>query len=456
MISEYFAQIIETFEEAICISDRTGKIVYLNNRHEQLTGIPRAEFIGKSVQEMVHCGLFDVVLNPEIVQSKHPATRLQSLSDGRRVVIDGFPVFDDSGNVVLVVTYTRDISKLSELKEQMNSQKELLEAYQKLQSQSNDFNKLPVVIQSKSMKALYGQLSNVAQTDATILLLGETGVGKDVFARKIHELSERSDKPFVKADCGSMPENLIETELFGYAPGTFSGGNKNGKIGLVEAASGGTLFLDEIGELPLLMQTRLLRLLQDKEILRVGATSPQKVDVRIVAATNKNLEEEVKEGHFRRDLYYRLMVALIDIPPLRKRKADILSLAHLFLDFYCKKYKRNISFTQATETALLNHSWPGNIRELENLILGCVVSSKKNAIDIGDLPFVPAPESAPTETANNGIALQGRTMKEILENVEKKVLQDGMERVGNMTKLARELGLDRTTVFRKLKKYDKK
>ncbi|WP_243547417.1 sigma-54 interaction domain-containing protein [Pseudodesulfovibrio tunisiensis] len=338
----------------------------------------------------------------------------------------------------------------------MNSQKELLEAYQKLQSQSNDFNKLPVVIQSKSMKALYGQLSNVAQTDATILLLGETGVGKDVFARKIHELSERSDKPFVKADCGSMPENLIETELFGYAPGTFSGGNKNGKIGLVEAASGGTLFLDEIGELPLLMQTRLLRLLQDKEILRVGATSPQKVDVRIVAATNKNLEEEVKEGHFRRDLYYRLMVALIDIPPLRKRKADILSLAHLFLDFYCKKYKRNISFTQATETALLNHSWPGNIRELENLILGCVVSSKKNAIDIGDLPFVPAPESAPTETANNGIALQGRTMKEILENVEKKVLQDGMERVGNMTKLARELGLDRTTVFRKLKKYDKK
>ncbi len=454
MINKYCSQIIETMEEAVSISDPDGVILYLNKRHELITGIPSFELLGKSVHELVRRGLFDVVLNPDIMRNKQSETRVQELGNGRKVVLDGHPVFDENEEVALVVTYLRDITKLAEMREQMSSQQELLEAYQKLQSFDSALEKVPPVVQSKPMKRLYGQLGIIAETDATVLLLGETGVGKDVFARKLHRLSDRADKAFVKADCGSMPENLIETELFGYAPGTFSGGNKNGKIGLIETASGGTLFLDEIGELPLLMQTKLLRLLQDREIVRVGATTPQDVNVRIVAATNKSLEKEVEAGRFRSDLYYRLKVAVIDIPPLRKRKADILPMARLFLKSFCQKYQRDITFTQETEDSLLNHTWPGNVRELENLILGCVVTSKKNIIEVADLPFSPTTEiRVSTGDGLDGMKISGKSMKNILDEVEKTIILNGMERVGNIAKLAKELNLDRTTVFRKLKKY---
>lgn len=455
MINKYWSRIFETLDEAVSISDADGVIIYLNKRHEAITGIPASELLGKPVQELVRRGLFDVVLNPGIIRNKQAETQVQEVACGRKLVLDGHPVLDENGEVALVVTYLRDITKLSELREQLASQQELLEAYQKLQSVGSSLEKVPPVVQSKSMKQLYGQLGIIAETDATVLLLGETGVGKDVFARRLHRLSERADKAFVKADCGSMPENLIETELFGYAPGTFSGGSKNGKIGLVEAASGGTLFLDEIGELPLLMQTKLLRLLQDKEVVRVGATTPQQVNVRIVAATNKNLEKEVEAGRFRSDLYYRLKVAVIDIPPLKKRRADILPLARVYLKVFCQKYQREVSFSPEAEDALLKHSWPGNVRELENLLLGCVVTSKKGVIEPSDLPFALAPEiRVSTGDGLGDLQVTGKSLKEILDEVEKSIILQGMERVGNIAKLARELKLDRTTVFRKLKKYE--
>ncbi|MEZ7195374.1 sigma-54 interaction domain-containing protein [Pseudodesulfovibrio karagichevae] len=455
MIEKYWSQIIETFDEAVSISDPDGIILYSNKRHEELTGIPGNELMGKSVHELVRRGLFDVVLNPGILRSKQPETQVQELGSGQKLVLDGHPVFDEDGNVALVITYLRDVTKLSELREQLASQQELLKAYQKMQSLDLTVDQMPTMVQSKTMKQLFGQLSIIAETDATVLLLGETGVGKDVFARRLHKLSPHADRPFIKADCGSMPKNLIETELFGYAPGTFSGGNKGGKMGLIEAASGGTLFLDEIGELPLLMQTKLLRLLQDREIVRVGATAPQKVNVRIVAATNKKLEKEVEAGRFRSDLYYRLKVAVIDIPPLRKRKADILSLVRVFLKFFCQKYRRDVTFSQAAENALLKHSWPGNVRELENLVLGCVVTSKKNVIEVTDLPFTPSAEiRVAGGDGLGGLDVSGKSMKEILAEVEKAVIQTGMKRVGNIAKLADELNLDRTTVFRKLKKYE--
>ncbi|WP_238528159.1 sigma-54 interaction domain-containing protein [Pseudodesulfovibrio mercurii] len=454
-VGKYWSQIIETLGEAVSISDPDGIILYSNRRHEELTGIPGDELMGKSVHELVRRGLFDVVLNPGILRSKQPETQVQELASGHKLVLDGHPVFDEKGNVALVITYLRDVTKLSEMREQLMSQQELLKAYQKMQSLDMTMDDMPTMVQSKAMKQLFGQLSIIAETDATVLLLGETGVGKDVFARRLHRLSDRSDKAFIKADCGSMPKNLIETELFGYAPGTFSGGNKGGKIGLIEAASGGTLFLDEIGELPLLMQTKLLRLLQDREIVRVGATTPLKVNVRIVAATNKNLKKEVEAGRFRSDLYYRLKVAVIEIPPLRKRKADILSLARLFLKFFSQKYRRDVTFSQEAENALLNHNWPGNVRELENLVLGCVVTSKKNVIELSDLPFATTAEvRLSAGEGTNGMEVTGKSMKEILDGVEKSIILRGMERVGNIAKLAKELQLDRTTVFRKLKKYE--
>ena len=371
MLQEYLDQLFDAFKEGICISDVEGTVVHLNRRHAEITGIPREEMLGHSVMEFVKRGRLDVVLNPEVMRTGQPATRVQTVSDGRKLILEANPVFGAQGKLVLCITFLRDVTMLSEMREQMSVQKELLEAFQQL-STAGDAQELsrktPKLFTSSAMIKLYGEVNTIAETDATVLLLGETGVGKDVIARRIHALSLRKNKTFIKVDCGSIPENLIETELFGYAAGTFSGASKTGKIGLIEAAAGGTLFLDEIGELPMPMQTRLLRFLQDWEIMRVGSTTPKQIDVRIVAATNKNLERAIARGEFRSDLYYRLKVAVIAIPPLRDRQADILPLARMFLRFYGSKYHRQLAFSEEAESLLLDYKWPGNIRELQNVV----------------------------------------------------------------------------------------
>lgn len=455
ILKKYFLSIIETFGEAICISDSNGIILYINNLHEELTGVQKKELIGKSVYELVNRGIFDIVLNPSIVKNKEPEMCIQSIANGHKVVLNGYPIFDENNNVALVVTYFRDTTKISQLRGKMQEQQELLEVYQQMQVGLN-LERVPVFIQSKVMRNLHKQMLIIAQTDATVLVLGETGVGKEVFVRKLHQSSARENKPFVKADCGSIPENLIETELFGYVPGTFSGANKQGKIGLIEAASGGTLFLDEIGDLPLTMQNKLLRILQDKEILRVGATIPQKIDVRIIAATNRDLEKEVKENKFRSDLYYRLNVAVIKIPPLRKRKVEILPLLQNFLLFFCNKYHRHITFSPATEKAFLAYNWPGNIRELENLVLSFVVGSVKTVINASDLPPNVLRNTQKYALETTDIFKEIKSLKEKIENFEKNVLQEAMGRLGNLSAIAEELKIDRTTAFRKMKKYGEK
>ena len=281
------------------------------------------------------------------------------------------------------------------------------------------------------MMKLYGEVNTIAETDATVLLLGETGVGKDVIARRIHSLSPRKNKTFISR-IGEHPGVPIETELFGYAAGTFSGGNKAGKIGLIEAASGGTLFLDEIGELPMSMQTRLLRFLQDWEIMRVGSTTPKPVDVRIIAATNKNLERAIARGEFRSDLYYRLKVAVIAIPPLRDRQADILPLARMFLRFYGSKYHRHLSFSDEAERLLLDYKWPGNVRELENLVQGLSVTCKNSVIRAPDMPITGAASKAAVSARKDApeFDLDGKTFKEIMKELENKVLSAMMARHG--------------------------
>jgi PAS domain S-box-containing protein len=457
ILKEYIEALLDSFGEAMAISDRNGIMLHVNKKHEELTGILHKDIIGKSALELVDRGIFDVVLNPEVVSTRQPATRMQKTADGRKLILEGNPVLGRDGQVALVVTFIRDITKVAELKEQMCSQKELLEAFRKLQDTGNKaLEKFPRLISSRAMKKLYAQISMLGDTDVTVLVQGETGAGKDVFARRLHEVSNRSSRPFIKTDCSSIPENLMETELFGYAPGTFSGANKQGKMGLVEAASEGTLFLDEIGELPLPMQAKLLRVLQDREVVRVGSTTPRKVDVRVVAATNKDLEQEVAKGRFRSDLYYRLKVAVITIPPLRKRRADILPLARGFLGYYAQKYQRDVVLAPDAEEALLAYHWPGNVRELENLILGCMITCDKQIIGARDLPItITTPESKSGEgTLLETLDVEGKTLKEILEQVEKRVIMDRMAKTGNMSAVARILGVDRSTIFRKMKRYE--
>lgn len=452
MLEQYIDQMCDAYTDAISISNRQGIIVLVNKKHAEYTGIPRREMLGKSVQSLVRDGVFDVVLNPQIIEEKKSTSAIQKVKNGRQLVLNGHPIFDEKGDVSYVITFIRDITALSSLKEEITRQRELLATFQSLGKEEA----APVVVNSPAMKKLFMQVKAIANTDATILLLGETGVGKDVISRTIHQKSLRAEKVFIKVDCGSIPENLIETELFGYIGGTFSGANKQGKVGLIEAASGGTLFLDEIGELPLHVQSRLLRFLQDKEVMRVGATTPKKVDARIVAATNRDLQQAVKKGTFRSDLYYRLKVAVLEIPPLRKRREDIIPMARTFLDYYNNKYEKKTALSQENEALLRNYSWPGNVRELENMMQRSVLMGTANGIDSSFFSFN-APVSASSDDGHiefNPIDIEGKSYKEIMRELESVVIMAGMKRYGTIAETAKHFQLDRSTVFRKVKEYE--
>ncbi|MBQ7585538.1 MAG: sigma 54-interacting transcriptional regulator [Desulfovibrionaceae bacterium] len=455
MLADYLDYLCDVLEDAMCITDAQGICVLVNRRHAEITGIKKEEILGKRVQDLVDLGLFDTVINSRIVKTGEEVSEVQKLANGKTIVLDGHPLKDPDGQVVYVVTILRDITSITNMRRDLQRQNELLETFQQLNSQDKSELKAPLIMHSKAMQDLYKGVGAIAETDVTVLLLGETGVGKDVIARRIHHESKRSKGPFVKVDCGSIPENLIETELFGYAPGSFSGASRHGKAGLVEAASSGTLFLDEIGELPLPMQSRLLRVLQDFEVMRVGATTPKNVDVRVIAATNKNLEHEVDQGRFRSDLYYRLRVAVLHIPPLRERQADILPLAQSFLKYYATRYNKKMRFSQNALDCMLSHSWPGNVRELENMIQGMVATAQHTVLEVEDLPHIGKIKKIKLPSSDYVLpSLDGRSLKDMLKEVEQILLAKGLEKYGSIAELARHFQQDRSTIFRKIKEME--
>lgn len=416
------------------------------------------EILGKNVADLKADGTFDAILNPEIVRTGRSSTSVQVNRNGRKLVLSGYPVFDADGTVVLVVTFVRDITVMASLKEQVAAQQQLIARYSEhIQSISRHgaSDGPSLVAESPGMKNLLSLLGRVAPTDATVLLQGETGVGKDILARKIHDSSLRREKPFFKLDCTTIPENLIESELFGYCPGAFSGAHPRGKIGFFEMADTGTLFLDEIGELPSSMQAKLLRILQDHEVVRVGSTEPRKVDVRIIAATNRNLEKDVRQGAFRSDLFYRLRVADIHIPPLRERPEDILPLAEHFLSVFCSKYKKWIRFSDETRQALIRHRWPGNVRELENTVQSLVITADKDVVEAGDLPgsFSGPSTGSWTKHPFPIDECDGKSLKAIMADIERDLLVNALKRFGTLGRVAEHFKVDRSTVFRKIKRY---
>lgn len=455
MFCDYIDQLYDTFSDAVCVSDNKGIVVLVNKRYSELTGLAKENVIGKHLEEMVKNGIFDTVLNARVVKSGENVTSVQHLYNGLVLMLDGHPIKDEQGKVIYVVTIIRDITALAELREVVTAQKELLETFHSHYDETArlEIPQYPRVLNSNAMRHLYGEASAIAGTDATVLLLGETGTGKDVMARHIHQTSKRVKGPFIKLDCGSIPENLIESELFGYTHGSFSGASRQGKAGLVEAANSGTLFLDEIGELPLALQSRLLRVLQDREVLRLGATTPKKVDVRVIAATNKDLEQEMQKGAFRKDLYYRLKVAVLNLPPLRQRKADILPLAQGFLNYYGKKYNKKGRLSPEVEQFLEHYIWPGNVRELENLIQGALLKCKDGIIKAKDLSGID--EKQPNDEKALPIwtlpSCNGPSFKKVIRDLEREIIEAGLKKYGSMEELAKNFQMDRSTIFRKLR-----
>ncbi|NLY40919.1 MAG: sigma 54-interacting transcriptional regulator [Desulfovibrionales bacterium] len=453
-VAKYFEDILDALPDGVFISDVSGITLRVNRMYEQLTGLKQEDVQGKQVRSLVENGIFDKILNPEIVRTGKPATHVQQLQNGKRLVLSGFPVFDERGTLRLVVTFVRDITMITRLNEQMDEQRQLIDHFHKQMAYiSNEQSKaLTPVYVSSAMQEVVTVLLTVAPTDASVLLLGETGVGKDVFARLTHARSNRQDKIFLKVDCGGISETLTESELFGYMPGAFTGASSKGKAGYFELADGGTVFLDEIGELPLSMQTRLLRVLQDGEIMRVGATRTSKVDVRIIAATNKNLAECVEQGTFRRDLYYRLNVAPVTIPPLRERPDDVRPLVEHFLHYYSSKYGKRMAMMDITMTLLTYHQWPGNVRELQNVVHGLVITNKGSHISPRDLPPHLREDGAQDMSYCDALLSGGRPLKQIMGDMERDFLQQAIALHGSVQKVADLFQVDRSTIFRKIQK----
>ena len=359
---------------------------------------------------------------------------------------------DDKGQLCLVVTFARDITVLTQLQEEMTAQKKLIEQFHDRLAflAREQTRELVPVFESREMKEVMSLVERFASSDATVLILGETGVGKDVVARLTHELSPRKEKMFLKVDCGGISESLTESELFGYMPGAFTGAGNKGKSGYFEMADGGTVFLDEIGELSLAMQTRLLRVLQDGEIMRVGSSKPRKVNVRIIAATNRNLAERVEKGLFRRDLYYRLNVAVVNIPPLRERPDDIQPLVTHFLNMFTSKYRKHMNLTPGLMEALRQYSWPGNVRELQNLMHSIVITKDHGPLSVKDLPrHMTGNENEELFFPDDGINYE-RPLKDIMADIERGILRKALKVHGSVQKVAEVFKVNRSTIFRKL------
>ncbi|MEP9405288.1 sigma 54-interacting transcriptional regulator [Peribacillus frigoritolerans] len=442
--------IIENSYDGIYITDQDGITLYTNSAIERITGIPKEYYIGKSVDQLIKRGILNASVTHKVVKLRRTVSVVQDNFAGKETLITGSPVFNAEGEIEQVVTNIRDLSDLNELMHELTKANALNNQYkQEIEKLRKITSKDGVVFVSDKMKMIYEIAERISDIDATVLILGETGVGKDVLARNIYNRSIRSKKgDFIKINCGAIPADLLESELFGYEGGAFTGANQKGKPGMFELAESGILFLDEVGELPLQLQVKLLRALQEREIQRIGGTKPKKIDVRIIAATNRNLSEMVKSGDFREDLFYRLNVIPITIPPLRERREDILALTDLFLTKANEQYKFSKEIDSRLKEYFYQHDWPGNVRELINIVERLVVLTDNRILSINDLPEEYQPENRNQPNLNATL-----TLKEAVERAEKEILTKAAQTYQTTYEIAEALESSQATIVRKLKKY---
>ena len=452
--NEFLDTVIEHSFDGIFITDGNANTLKVNHSYLLISGLKKSEVIGHNMKELVQNKVISVSGSLMALGEKLPVTLHQEFKTGKQALITSTPIFNEKEEIILIITNVRDITELYRLKEAAaQSKKTEQKLRQELQHVKNDtLNKCCMVAKDPKTLKVISMLDKVAPLDTTVILLGETGVGKEVFAKYIYQNSQRKDKPFIKVNCGAIPENLVESELFGYEKGAFTGADKNGKIGLFELANTGTIFLDEVGELPPAIQVKLLRVLQEQEFERIGGRKPVKVDVRVLAATNRNLEEMVKQNTFRQDLYYRLMIFPVKIPPLRERKDDILPLAQLFIDGLNKKYGFKKQLSNISARMLLSYHWPGNIRELRNIIERAVIINNGDEISPDALSLFTPPDRS---MAPSHVLDPSKDLKTALEELELEYINHAYETYGNVREAAASLGMTPSTFVRKRQKYKK-
>lgn len=453
--AEILLEMMEASFDGIWITDGSGRILFVNSANAKLLGVQRSDLEGKATEELQKEGVFMTSAILDVIKERKQVSRVcQNPRTNLTVLATATPIFDSNGDIQYIFNNVRDITALNQMQDQLQEKDEIIrQQSSKLENMRIKLGVGTIIANSKPFSQVVELAQRAAAFDAaTVLILGESGTGKEVISELIVNSSPRRSKPYLQLNCSSIPDTLIESELFGYEKGAFTGADTKGRKGIFEAADGGTVFLDEIGDLPLHMQAKFLRVLQQKRIIRVGGTTPIDLDVRIIAATNRNLKQMVKEGLFREDLYYRLNVVPINIPPLRERKDDILPLAKHFLMVTNRKYHTNKAIAPDAISVLESYAWPGNVRELENLIESLVITSLEDNLH-GNTFAERLQIAIDSNSLREGAPLC--TLKETLENAERDAIQQALQACGSIRKAAAVLGVNPSTIVRKQQSYQK-
>ena len=445
--------IINSLSDGIYLADANGTFVAINDIAAELEGIDPTEYLGKNAFALVEHGILkkNEVITLKVLEQKTPVHQYKESHNNRKIMVTGIPIFKE-GELFRILIQERDITGITKLQQRLN---ELTKLKSKIEDELSVMTMVKngtagIVYRSKEIKYILQTCTRIANVDTTVLITGESGTGKGVFARYIHSCSSRNNHKFIKIDCTSIPENLFESELFGYEPGSFTGAHKGGKSGLIELADEGTLFIDEIGELSLSLQTKLLSVIQEKQFYRVGGKRPIHVDIRIIAATNRNLEQMMETGLFREDLYYRLNVVPIIVPPLRERIDDIYPLCIHFLDSFNKKYNLHKRFSSEIFDFFVHYCWKGNVRELENTIERLVVTAESELIRSDALP---SHIRNYIQTVHQNINYPQQSYAASFADFEKKLLSNVLNHCNSTKEMSDILKIAPNTITTKLKKY---
>ncbi|HFL3776672.1 sigma-54 interaction domain-containing protein [Clostridioides difficile] len=468
---EFYQKILEASHDEICVSDDKGIIIYCNKAFEENYGLKKEDILGKNVSFLEDSGYSTKSPIPIVLKTKTKFSLEQDTQTGKKLIITATPIFDENGNLEFTVENCRDITELNNIKNKLEDTKKQVKKYKsEVETLYRTALRIEdtVIMDGIVMRPIINTVNHVSKTDVSVLLLGESGTGKSSLARYIHHNSNRSNGPFITINCATISPQLLESELFGYTSGAFTGASTKGKVGLVELANGGTLFLDEIGDIPQNLQAKFLQLIQDRTFTPVGSLKNKKVDIRIISATNVDLVSKVKEKKFREDLYYRLNVIEIKLPPLRERRDNLVEIIKYYFNRYSSDFNLNKTISKEAMDAIANYRFPGNIRELQNIIQKILLTCTDNHITIDDLPNILTKNIHITNNGNkthisqiNKVIIsdskftnyKNKNFDTLIKEYEKNIILDAYEKFGSSYKVAKHLEISQSKANRLIRKY---